>query len=427
MTHFGILCPAFAGHINPLACVARALQERGHRATFFLPWDLEEKVRSEGVGFHPIRERDYPRGTLQSDLLAFATLKGRKFWTFLSGYLSSEMTALFRDVPNAAARLGIDALIVDETFFVGSSIAERLGIPFVSIASALRLVPDSHLPPATFAWQYQDSVLARARNRLAFRAFELFLDRPLLRRINETRRRWNLPPVMSRDETFSPLLHLSQQPPALEFPGASRPPHFHYVGPLRDGREWDTPFPWDKLTGQPLVYASLGTIQCARKDLFHDIANACAGLGAQLVVSHAGALTEEQAAELSRSCLVVPYAPQRKLLNKCALTITSAGLNTVLDSLAEGVPLVAVPMAWEQFGIAARVTWTGSGRMLPLKRFSQDRLRAQVKEVLRNHSYRAAAGLVQRSIARAGGTNTAAALIEGALAGRHRPGIGLPA
>jgi len=44
------------------------------------------------------------------------------------------------------------------------------------------------------------------------------------------------------------------------------------------------------------------------------------------------------------SPLVVEYAPQLELLAKARLTITHAGLNTVLDSLSNGVPLVAIPI-----------------------------------------------------------------------------------
>jgi len=42
----------------------------------------------------------------------------------------------------------------------------------------------------------------------------------------------------------------------------------------------------------------------------------------------------------ARFPLVVEYAPQLELLAKARLTITHAGLNTVLDSLSNGVPLV---------------------------------------------------------------------------------------
>src|SRR6185503_13104054 len=104
----------------------------------------------------------------------------------------------------------------------------------------------------------------------------------------------------------------------------------------------------------------------------------CRGLDVQLVISHGGGLTPEEANGLPGDPLVVGYAPQVDLLARAALTITHAGLNTVLDSLANGVPLVTVPITYEQPAIARRVEWTGSGRSIPLAQLNADRLKVIV-------------------------------------------------
>jgi zeaxanthin glucosyltransferase len=44
--------------------------------------------------------------------------------------------------------------------------------------------------------------------------------------------------------------------------------------------------------------------------------------------------------------IVVRSAPQIDLLKRAALCITHAGLNTTLESLAHGVPMVAIPTEW---------------------------------------------------------------------------------
>lgn len=33
MTHFGIICPATTGHLNPMTSLGSELQRRGHRVT----------------------------------------------------------------------------------------------------------------------------------------------------------------------------------------------------------------------------------------------------------------------------------------------------------------------------------------------------------------------------------------------------------
>jgi UDP-glucoronosyl and UDP-glucosyl transferase len=45
--------------------------------------------------------------------------------------------------------------------------------------------------------------------------------------------------------------------------------------------------------------------------------------------------------------VVVRVAPQIELLKRSALCITHAGLNTTLEALAQGVPLVAIPIGYD--------------------------------------------------------------------------------
>jgi zeaxanthin glucosyltransferase len=44
-----------------------------------------------------------------------------------------------------------------------------------------------------------------------------------------------------------------------------------------------------------------------------------------------------------------------ELLKRATVCITHAGLNTVLESLAQGVPQLAIPITYDQPGVAARI------------------------------------------------------------------------
>ena len=63
----------------------------------------------------------------------------------------------------------------------------------------------------------------------------------------------------------------------------------------------------------------------------------------------------------------VRYAPQLELVKRAAAVVTHAGLNTTLESLAEGVPLVAIPQGNDQPGVAARIAHHGAGVVVPLE------------------------------------------------------------
>src|SRR5258706_10034171 len=180
-------------------------------------------------------------------------------------------------------------------------------------------------------------------------------------------------------------------PPEFDFPRHQLARCFHYVGPMRGAAPKPVAFPWDRLDGRPVIYVSLGTLQNSRERLFRSFAEACRGLDLQLVISHGGGLRPDQITSFPGNPLVVSYAPQSELLSRAALTITHAGLNTVLDSLANGVPLVTVPITYEQPAIARRVESCGAGRSLSLQRLNPGRLRDTVREVLSQPQYRVAA------------------------------------
>lgn len=167
------------------------------------------------------------------------------------------------------------------------------------------------------------------------------------------------------------------------------PKCFHYTGPYQDssGRE-PTSFPYEKLTGQPLIYASLGTIQNRLIEIFDSIASACVGLDAQLVISVGGSSGSESLQGLPGSPLVVNYAPQLELLEKATLTITHGGLNTVLESLSNSVPMVAIPIANDQLGVAARLAWIGAGEVVPLSRLSIRRLQTAIHKLMTENLYK---------------------------------------
>lgn len=164
-----------------------------------------------------------------------------------------------------------------------------------------------------------------------------------------------------------------------------------------------------------MIYASLGSVQNTKHEIFHCIAAACEKLDVQLVISHGGGMNPEAVQQLPGSPLVVEYAPQIEVISKARLTITHGGLNTVLDSLSNGVPLVAIPITYEQPGTAARIKWTGTGEVIALTDLSIPNLQAAIVRVLTEDFYLENAMRLKQAICQAGGVKRAADIVEQAV------------
>src|SRR5258708_8650822 len=110
--------------------------------------------------------------------------------------------------------------------------------------------------------------------------------------------------------------------------------------------------------------------------------------GMQLVLSIGDSLDSKQISSLPANCIVVNRAPQIELLKRSALCITHAGLNTVLESLTQGVPMVAIPVTNDQPGVAARIAYTKSVAYVSIQEMTASRLSALIDEVLSTPTYR---------------------------------------
>ena len=411
--HFGIISPPVSGHIHPFGALGRELISQGHRVSFLHMPDLADRVRLEGLEFITIGESDHPLGSLPESLNQLAQLQGLGALQFTIKAISKTTEMFCRDAPEAIRRAGIDALLVDQTEPAGGAVADHLGMPFVTICNALVLSSEAQVPPAFTGWDYSTSLWSRARNAIGYGISRLIM-RPVERVVQTYRTRWSLPRYKTAEESFSKLAQISQQPQAFDFPRRHLPACFHYVGPLRNAHR-HMPFPWEKLDGRPLVYASLGTLQNQKEHLFRAFAEACQPLPVQLVITHGGGLSEETAKSFPGDPIVVSYAPQLEVLARASLTLTHAGLNTVLDSLSCGVPLVAIPITYEQPAIASRIRWTGVGEVLSLKNIHVLQLRQVIEQVLKVPRYAFQAQRVKQAIADAGGVKAAVTIIEGAL------------
>jgi MGT family glycosyltransferase len=252
----------------------------------------------------------------------------------------------------------------------------------------------------------------------------LRMEGPVQRSLDRYRRTVCLGSIRNIQKTFPELAHITQWPKCLDLPRSELPTNFFYTGPFVDeaGRAF-VEFPWSRLDGRPLVYASLGTTLKSDSAIFHRIAEACSRLDLQLVISLGGRRDPAMFSDLPGHPLVVGNAPQLELLKRAQIVISHAGPNTVLETLLEGKPLLALPMALDQPAVAARLAAFGVAEVLPAESRSTEQLRTALLKIQNNPSYRNAAQKLQSQMQSLHGLERAADIIEEALFRRRDSAI----
>ena len=419
MTHFGIICPAAIGHLNPMCALGSELQRRNHRVTILGIADVKPKIKHSGLNFWLIGESEFPLGWLEPQYEKLGKMSGGKGRQFTIELILKETKMLLKSLPTAIQSAGIEALIIDQVSTAGGTVADKLEIPYITACNALLINQEAGVPPHFTHWNYNPAWWAKLRNQLGNWVLNR-LTLPIWQEIQQQRQQWQLPLEQNRETAGSKLAQICQLPKEFDFPRVNLPPHFHYTGSLQnpsgiESISFPVSFPWEKLNDKPLIYASLGTFQNKVPEVFQRIAEATTTLDVQLVISLGNPNNKPADYNLPDNVIVVSFAPHQKLIDRSSLIITHAGMNTTLGALSSGVPIVAIPITNEQPGIATRIARTGAGEVLPLKDLKTSRLQTVIKQVLTENSYKQNAQRLQKAIAQAGGVKKAADIVEQAV------------
>ena len=280
MTRFGIFCPPAIGHLNPMCVIALELQRRGHTVILFAVLDAITKIASINLTTVEIGASDYPQGSIDALYRTLGKLTGKAGLKFTIETIERETQMLYREAPQAIRAANIEVLIIDQVTASMGTVADHLALPFITVCNAMLIQREPAVPPYSTTWAYSTTPWSRLRNRIG-NALINYLTRDLWQSMVEQRSQWNLPTYQNRDDAYSPLAQICQLPQAFDFPREHLPSHFHYIGRFQDpsGTEPITfknvDFPFERLTDKPLIYASLGTLQNQRPEIFECIAKAC--------------------------------------------------------------------------------------------------------------------------------------------------------
>lgn len=406
------------GHMHPTTTLARKMKSRGHDVCIISFSDGEPFAHAAQLPFLPVCEKQYPPGKLGTVLQENSQLHGLASMKFVFDlFIAQSLKYVVPELSGLLLEQNIDAIVLDDAQLGLSMVPMHLGMPYATIANALYMDFSGNTPFFFFDWPNDSSAEGLARNRRALKDVDYVFEscrveaRTCAERLGLTID-WTDPFALK-----SKVAWIAQLPEAFDFKNIPWPPQFHYTGPFHDGQgRIDVSFPWEKLTGEPVIYASMGTVQNGSEAVFNIIAEAVGQQrGTQLVLSIGPFIKPESLKTVPSNAIVLPHIPQLEVLNRSSLCITHGGLNTTLESLTQGVPMVAIPITNDQPGVAARIAYTKTGVFIPVEELSIERLSTAIGEVHSNPEYRQNALQMKKVIAETNGLDKAATLLEEAF------------
>jgi MGT family glycosyltransferase len=423
----------WASDLNPTFALARKLRDRGHRVHFLCIPDTEARIRSQGFEFTPVFSRVFPEGALARQYESDS--QGKRYGTaeFMERFRGTCELLREGEIERATRGLQPDLLLTSSgTPWVGIA-ACRTGIPVISFSSTLISVEDSAVPPFNTGLIPRRTPFSRLRTWFEWR--KLFLYRRLYAgdwnisaELKALARDCDYPPdrIDFRVETWPRLLlpELVFFPEELDFPRGRKPEGASFIEASVDTQRRDSDFPWERLDGdKPLVYCTLGSLlpfkfpaRAAR--FFQTFMDAMARRPSLQGVVTIGHYLKAEEFNCPANVLVVPEAPQVEVLKKAALMISHAGVTGVKESAYMGVPMLLIPVYYDEFGNAARIVYHGLGARLQLKEVSAPALGRLIDTLHEDSSYSARAKLVSQRLVELENRSPGVAIIERVLSGR---------
>jgi UDP:flavonoid glycosyltransferase YjiC (YdhE family) len=358
------LLPA-RGSLQPLLPIAEVMRERGHDVALCSSPRLRREVEARGLTFLPagldwhVSDPDYIDVLCQAaGGLAFPSLAGeeRFAWVIANLFIGAAARRMLPELIGVARQWAADLIVRESLEFAGCVAAEALGLPHASVAAAA------------------DSALDRRRE----------LAGPL----TPLRQQAALPADPGGDMAFR-YLHLCFTPPSFDGPAARFPPTAHFFAHRSTPAPHDDLPQWlDHLAERPTVLVSMGTVFHRTPGLHETILAALRDEPVNLLIAVGFDQDPARLGPLPPHVRVQPTLPQVELLPRCALLVSHGGFNSVKEALAEGVPLIIVPIAGDQPYCARRCEALGVGRVIWPAERNAAMMRAAVRTVLGDLSYR---------------------------------------
>ncbi|WP_327364999.1 macrolide family glycosyltransferase [Streptomyces sp. NBC_01296] len=209
-----------------------------------------------------------------------------------------------------------------------------------------------------------------------------FTDPQVVEMIGELARllpEFNLPADPMAFFQYVEKLGLIFLPRDFHYDGDTFDDRFVFVGPCMGDRSFQGS--WQPASDRPVLLISLGTAATGWAEFFRTAVKAFGDSEWDVVMAVGDHIDAAELRPLPANFEVRRHVPQLEVLQQAKLFVTHGGMNSVMESLYHGVPMVVIPQMNEQKANALRVDELGLGRHLSKDDTTVDSLREAVAAV----------------------------------------------
>lgn len=326
------------GHVNPMLGPAAELERRGVPVTFYAPRDIGPLLRSAGFErFVSPPGRGVPDAANRGAELAALLADAQRLRTWIGMMLVDGAAADIEPLRAVIKQVKPRVVVLDAMAYAAAIAAHLEGLPWVCVSSSLNPIVPDHI----------DTELIRTTRALDPRRKALFAGA-------------GIDASFRVSDVLSPFATVALTTEAF----AGKPPQgVRLTGPTLPKRPRGEPsVDLSFAKERPLTYVSFGTQAYHQPAWFARLFEAVRFSDTALLAS-VGDLTFTSLPDNVRT---VPFAPQLDVLQRADLFVSHGGANSVMESLAYGVPLLIAPICNDQHHNAILAQQAGVARTIDL-------------------------------------------------------------
>lgn len=395
--HFLFLTIDGGGNIPPVLGLAKRLLEKGHNVTVLTEPCLESPVKSLGLNHMSFKEyftRENRKEDICRDWNDTILKKPAVFKNIIFG--PAKITV--KETINALEQTKADVLVVDCLLVPALMAGEYLNIPRVLLFHMPEYMPGKNRPPGVMGLIPGKGTFGKMRDRILGSVFSKIFNSnlPLINGIRKDLQLADLDNLTSLIHQAD--LRMIQTLKSFDFPLEPAPANVRYTGPVLDDPDWVGVWenPWQEEDKRPLVVVSFSTTFQNQATIVKRCIQALAELPVRCLITLGWAINLEDV-EVPEHVKVIRSAPHSKVFPLADLVITHGGHGTIMRALANGLPLICIPMGRDQNDNAAKIVYHGCGIGLSTKS-GKNKIKAAVQKILYTGSYSQKAKAMQAEI-----------------------------